>query len=348
LKENILKFISTLFEDETNIKNLVYKQNLLEYLKSILISLYDKIKIAIQEYKPISSFDDKVKIYVSCDIVDSKGSSYSINKFFEYQMKIIDISETPIINIACSYISKNFYDMNEAIAWRYTSLCRDFSYFEGLKYFLSNLSLIKSKGLLFDPFFISDLIVVISNSFELLKKLMESSFSLSIFNDQKEDIYYKSLSAVLDYFFYIWNEIIDEKTISIIKSALYFSLYYIKSPLFQKEDSFTCLKRLTFCCSRIVLIVVALRKNSSDEHFNLIKSLLKDSGWIECLFGIFNVLGSFSLSSKRIPPFLSFLSSIFPSEIITDILNYVSSALLLLGDATEEIFNFLISFEKKI
>jgi hypothetical protein len=28
--------------------------------------------------------------------------------------------------------------MNEVIIWRYTSLCRDFSYFEGFKYLLSS------------------------------------------------------------------------------------------------------------------------------------------------------------------------------------------------------------------
>jgi hypothetical protein len=85
-------------------------------------------------------------------------------------------------------------------------------------------------------------------------------------------------------------------------------------------------------------------KKSSDEHFNLIKSLFKDSGWTECLINIFNALNPFSLSSlKQLPPFLSFLSSVSPSENTAYILKSASEAIVLLEDKNtpKEISNYL-------
>jgi hypothetical protein len=65
----------------------------------------------------------------------------------------------------------------------------------------------------------------------------------------------------------------------------------------------------------------------------LIKSLFKDSGWTECLINIFNALNPSSLSSsKLLPPFLSFLSSVSPSEDTADILKSTSESIILLED----------------
>jgi hypothetical protein len=71
----------------------------------------------------------------------------------------------------------------------------------------------------------------------------------------------------------------------------------------------------------------------SHEHFDLVKSLFKDSGWKECLIDIFNALNPFSLSS----------SSVSPSEHTTHILKFTPEAIILLEDENtlEEISNFL-------
>jgi hypothetical protein len=76
----------------------------------------------------------------------------------------------------------------------------------------------------------------------------------------------------------------------------------------------------------------------------LIKSLFKNSGWTECLIDIFKALKQFSLSSwKQLPLFLSFLSSVSPSEDTADILKDTSLAIMLLEDENtpEEVSNYL-------
>jgi hypothetical protein len=210
---------------------------------------------------------------------------------------------------------------------------------------LRSLSLIKGKIRPSDTSSFFDLIVVVSNSFELLKKLMESSFSdivLLTLNDER-DIYFLSTNVIKSYFYFNWNGIIYEEIISVTKSLLYFSIYYVKSPSFQKDESFICLKKLTSYCS-IFFVIIKSWKDLSDEHFNLIKSLFKDSGWTECLIDIFNALNPFSLSSsKQLPPFLSFLSSVSPSEDTTGILEFTSLAIVFLEDENtpKEISNYL-------
>jgi hypothetical protein len=85
-------------------------------------------------------------------------------------------------------------------------------------------------------------------------------------------------------------------------------------------------------------------KNSSDERFNLIKSLFKNSGWTEYLIDIFKALNPFSLSSwKQLPPFLSFLLFVSPSEDTAGILKFTSLAIIILEDknTSEEISNYL-------
>jgi hypothetical protein len=231
-----------LCENETNIKNLLYKWNIFEYLKPILISLYNKIKITIEEYNSVSFFNDKIKIYVSHDIVDGK---------YFCLIRLFDISEIPVVNIAYTCILKDFFNMNEVI------LFRDFSCFEGLKYFLLSLSFINNKIQSPDSTSLFDLIVAVSNSFELLKKLMESSFSdiiLLTLNDQR-DIYFLSTLVILNYFNFNWNKKINEEIISITKSVLYFSLFYVKSPLFQKGDISFCLEKLESYCLTFFLII---------------------------------------------------------------------------------------------
>jgi hypothetical protein len=76
------------------------------------------------------------------------------------------------------------------------------------------------------------------------------------------------------------------------------------------------------------LIIIKSCKNGSDEYLK-IKSLFKDSGWTECLIDIFNGLNPFS-SSKQLPPFLSFLLSVFPSEDTVNILKDISESISLL------------------
>jgi hypothetical protein len=304
-------------------------------LKPILISLYDKIKITIKEYNSISSFNDKIKMYVSHDIVDGE---------YFYSVRLLDMSEIPLVNVGCSNILKNFYDMNEVIAWQYTSPCRDILYFEGLKYFLLSLTMTKKAQLFDNPSFF-DLVVVVSNLVELLKKIMESSFYhiiLLILNDQR-DICFLSTGIILDYFNFVWNKIINEEIISITKSLLYFSLYYIKSSSFRKGNTSICLNILIYCCSKFLFIINSW-KNSSDEHFSLIILLFKNSGWTECLIDIFKALNPFSLaSSKQLPPFLSFLSSVCPSEYTACIPKFASEAIILLEgkNTPEEISNYL-------
>jgi hypothetical protein len=89
-------------------------------------------------------------------------------------------------------------------------------------------------------------------------------------------------------------------------------------------------------------------KSSSDEHFNLIKSLFKNLGWTEYLIDIFRVLNPFSISFSKqqlLPPFLSLLSSVSPSKDIPDILKCTSEAIILLEDENtpEEISNYFKS-----
>jgi hypothetical protein len=156
-----------LCKNETKIENLICKRNILEDLKPILISLYNKIKIKIEEYNSTSFLNDEIKIYVSHVIVDGK---------YFYSIRLFNRSEIPIKIITFDYTSKSFFEMNEVIAWRNTSLCRDFTYFKGLEYFLS----IKTKIQTSDTSFF-DLIADISNLFESLKKKMNPSFSDIIF-----------------------------------------------------------------------------------------------------------------------------------------------------------------------
>jgi hypothetical protein len=281
----------------------------------MLISLYDKIKITIEEYNLTSSFNDKINIYAFQDIFDNQHP---------YLIKLFDISETPVVNVTLGGFLNNIYNINEVIAWLYTSLCRNFSYFKGLNYFLLSLSLIIIKTQPPDSSSLFDLIIVVSNSFELLKKLMEPSLSdiILLILDDPRDIYHSSTSVVLNYFCFNWNRIINKEIISITESVLYFSLFYIKNPLFQK--SFIYLKKLRFYCSKFHFIINTW-KNSSDEHFNLIKSLFKDSS-----------------------PFFSFLSTVSPSKDTPDILKFTSQAIILLENENipEEISNYLklISF----
>jgi transcriptional regulator NrdR family protein len=117
--------------------------NIFEYLKPILISLYDKIKITIEECNSTSSFDDKIKTYVSHNIIDGE---------YFYSVRLFDITEIPVKNITYNSISKKLYSMNEIIVWRYMSLYRDFSYFKELKYFLLSLSSIRIKTQSIDSF----------------------------------------------------------------------------------------------------------------------------------------------------------------------------------------------------
>jgi hypothetical protein len=134
---------------------------------NILILFYHKIRTAIEEYNSASSFSDKIKIYVFHDIVDGK---------YLYLTKLFDKSEIPVGNI----ILENFYNVSKVIPWQYTSLSRDFLYFEELNYFLCSLILIIKKP---DTLSLFDLIVVVSNSFGLSKKLMmESPFSNSMYS----------------------------------------------------------------------------------------------------------------------------------------------------------------------
>jgi hypothetical protein len=337
LKEYILKFISILFKDKSNIQNLIYKQKIFEYLKPILILFYDKIKITLEELNSTSFFNDKIKIYASHD-------SDSVTGKYFYSIKLFDDSEIPVVNMGCSCTLENLFDMNEVIAWRYGPFHQYFSYFEGLKYFLWSLSFITHRILQRDTSSFIDLIVIISNSFELLKKLMKSSFSdiVLIFNDDR-DMYHFSIVDVLYFLLLNWNKIINEEIVSITKLFLYFTLDYVKSRLFQEMDISFCLIKLnTFCFG--FLHIIESWKNSSDEHFNLIKSLFKNSGWTECLIDIFNILNPFSLSSsKQSPPFLFFLLYISPSKTTADILKNTSKAILLLEDENipEEISNYL-------
>jgi hypothetical protein len=185
-----------------------------------------------------------------------------------------------------------------------------------------------------------DLIIVILNSFELLKKIMESSFSNAV---PLIPLYLLSTSVMLDYFYSNSNRIINEEIISITKSILYFSVYYVKSSSFPKGNTYFCLTILRYYCLRFFFMINSW-KNSSDKLFNLIKSLFRNSGWTECLINIFKALNPFSLSSsKQSPPFLSFLSSVSPSENTANILECTSEAIILLEDENtpEEVSNYL-------
>jgi hypothetical protein len=115
----------------------------------------------------------------------------------------------------------------DSLTWHYTSLCRDFSYFEGLKYFFSCISSITNKPQPPNISSLFDLIVVVLNSFELLKKLMESSFCdiILLFVNGQRDMYDLSSIVLFKYFCFNWNEIINEEIISITKSVLYFHYF---------------------------------------------------------------------------------------------------------------------------
>jgi hypothetical protein len=105
---------------------------------------------------------------------------------------------------------------------------------------------------------------------------MELSFSdiILLFLYEQRNMYFLGTGVILDYFCSNWNKIINKEIISITKSLLYFSLFYIKNPLFQKGEISFCLIKLRFYCSKFHFIINSW-KNLSDEHFNLIKSLFK-------------------------------------------------------------------------
>jgi hypothetical protein len=165
-----------------------------------------------------------------------------------------------------------------------------------------------------------------------MKKLMDSSYCdiVSKVISRESDMYFISTYSIYLFFISFWDKKINEEIISITKSFLWFSLYYVKNPSFQFSKSIICLEKLFGYCKTFPIIINSW-KNSSDEYFDLIKSLFKDSGWTECLIDIFNALNPFSSSSsKQLPPFLSFLLVVSPSKYTPNILKNTSKSISLL------------------
>jgi hypothetical protein len=333
-----MTFIEMLCDNEEIIENIIYKFNLLEYFKQILIFLYDKIKIILKEFNSISIENDRIKIYVIHKNIDDEHS---------YKIKLLDIFENKVKNVDCSCILGCYFDMKKHINWRYTSVCRDFSYLEQLYLLLEAFSNIlfniKDRERILYNFSFFDLIIMIINSFDSMKKLMDSSYSDIVFKiNERGDLYSESTYLVILFFMYFWDRKINKDIILIIKSFLWFSLYYVKNPSFQLSGSVHCLEKLKRYCL-IFLVIIDSCNNSSGEYFNSIKSLFKESGWTECLIDIFNALNPFPSSSKQSPPFLSFLLSVSPSEDIAEILKYSSLYISLLEDENtpKEISQFI-------
>jgi uncharacterized membrane protein len=140
-----------------------------------------------------------------------------------------------------------------------------------------------------------------------------------------------SILVVCIFFESFWDKNLSKEIISITKTLLWFSLYYVKNPLFQFSENIICVKKIKDYCLTFHIIIGSW-KNSSDEH-DLLKSLFRDSGWTECLIHIFNTLNPFSSSSlKELPPFLSFFSFVSLSDITSAILYYTSKSISLLED----------------
>jgi hypothetical protein len=315
-----------LCDNEEIIENLIYKFNLFEYFKPILIFLYDKIQTIIEEFNSISTENDRIKIYVTHKNVDDNHS---------YKIELFDIVENKVKKVNCSSILNCYFDMNKHINWRYTSVYLDFSYVEQFYLLLlifSNILLNTKdkKRILFNSSYF-DLIFVVVNSFDSMKKLMDSSccdIVLTIIS-REFDLYFVNTYLIYLFFMYFWDEEVNKEIILVTKSFLWFSIYYVKNPSFQFSGNIFCLRKLRDYCVTLFRITNSW-KNSSDEYFDLLKSLFKDSGWTECLIDIFNALNPFSSSSKQSPPFLSFLLSVSPSEVTTDILKYSSLSISLL------------------
>jgi hypothetical protein len=320
-----MTFIKMLCDNEEIIENLIYKFNLFKYFKPILIFLYDKIKTIIEDFNSVSIENDRIKIYIKHENVDDKHL---------YKIQLFDIVENKVEQT--NYISNDNLSMNKHINWRCTSICRDFSYLQQLFLLLQSFFEVlintkdKKRILCNSSYF--DLIIIIINSSNIMKKLMDSSYCDIVFKviNKELDLYFMNTHLLCLFFVYFWDKKINEEIISITKSFLLFSLYYVKTPSFQFSWSIICVRKLNEYCSTF-LIIINSWKNSSDENFDLIKPLFKDSGWTECLIDIFNALNPFSSSSsKQSPPFLSFLSSVSPSEDTTNILENISKSISLL------------------
>jgi hypothetical protein len=235
--------------------------------------------------------------------------------------------------------------MNKHINWRYTSIRRDFPYLEQLYLLLESFCNIlfntkDKKRILYNSSYF-DLIIIIINSFDTMKKLMDLFYCDIVIkvNGKEYDMYFMNTYLICLYFLYFWDKKINEEIISITKSFLWFSLYYVKNPSFQFSGNGFCLRKLIIYC-RTFFIIINSWKNSNGEYFNLIKSLFKDLGWTKWLIDIFNTLNTFlSSSSKQSPPLLSVSSS----EDIINILEYSSVSILLLENENtpKEIFQYV-------
>jgi hypothetical protein len=316
-------FVETLCKDQKNKEVLVSEFNLLGYLRPILISLYDRIKTIINQLDLVFTRDDKIKNYVCYGSVDGKH--------FLYRMKLFDRVDNSVGCINLEFASENYYNMDGPLIWRYTSLYQDFSYFETLYSFLCSLYILGGESELISNSSYFDLVVVVNKSFCSLKKLMDTPYSdiVLIHLNKQVDFYLVNINLVRLFFESFWNGAANKEINSLSESLIYFLLFYIKNSSFEFLGSIECLKRLSICCQTCVGVIRLWKENSNDKYFDLIKFLFKNSKLEKCLIDIFNALDSLSYS-KQLPHFLSFLSSVSPSEDTKDILKNVTYSILLL------------------
>jgi hypothetical protein len=180
---------------------------------------------------------------------------------------------------------------------------------------------------------LDDLIKEIIDSFDILQKMLKIPnviFVIREFRGLSGYLFFYNIQIIGKYIYNCWETIPDDVKVSMISSILYFSMKYFKGVLFY--DIPLDGKILMFCqiCYMFYFIVFSGIK-LFNTYFDLIRFHFEKSGWTEWLIHIFNVLNVLSSSPhSNIPPSLSFLSSISPSENTTYIVEITSKTIKML------------------
>jgi hypothetical protein len=160
----------------------------------------------------------------------------------------------------------------------------------------------------------------IINSFDIHWKLLEIPSIIFVMEELKGRsmmLWIDSVGVVGKCVIFNRERISNERKISIIESLLILSMKYLKATIFLIIEQNMKIVFFEPICSIFRDIVVLLGVELPNEYPDLIRSIFETSGWTEWLIHIFNalnVLSSSSRSSLSLPPSLSFLSSVSPSE----------------------------------
>jgi hypothetical protein len=170
VKRCISRFIRVLFLNERNQKDFICKWKICEYFKPLLTLLYKKVNIVVKEsYSQLDDDNNKIKMNY---IYDCQNDECRVDLFdFTKHIESVNI------------IFKWYEIEKSSFPWRYTSLCCSYSSLEILSDFvfcLWNLIDFKRSSEILDKsmekfvyFQFVDLVKEITNSFDILQKMLE-------------------------------------------------------------------------------------------------------------------------------------------------------------------------------